>query len=332
MKFPSLITAALLSIVAATPGLARPAFGVWQQPVQDFGHPTDGFSKSFGITEITIYQRPGTGLADLKNALASAQSTGTHLILDIAPLPAAAMGPGGVFSLQKWEAAMMFWCPAASNGKPQCFDFSPYIKNGTLAALWVRETPTSATDPGLRNGTKPSLQQIQQMAAYTKKLFPGVKTAVDMVLPCYLTTSGARGNIDIVMFEISTRNALTNIAGCNNINYATGYQFVTAQTAMMRQAGLGYTLGMPVVMGGGRSLAHISIASFKYYAELAAQDQNALGFLAWLYADPSQPTVNNGVHIWPNFWNEAANPGVTAAVQEVQACFGGGACPSAPTQ
>ncbi|HEY2070996.1 MAG TPA: hypothetical protein VGG48_15680 [Rhizomicrobium sp.] len=324
----SIFGAALLAL-AATPVLAG-SLGVWDLPTQSFGKPTEHFVKPLTITEQTIYMRPGTGVADLKAALATAQQTGTHLVLDIAPLPKAAMQRGSnVFSLPLWKAAMNYWCQMSTSGRPQCFDFSPYIKNGTLLALWVRETPTNATDPGLRDRSKPSLADIQQMAAYTKQLFPGVKVAVDMVLPCYLTTAGSRANIDIVMFEISTRDALTNVTGCNGTTYATGYQFVTAQTGMMRAAGLQYTLGMPVEFGGSKP-AHASLASFKYYAELAAQDPNALGFLPWLYADPNQTTVSNGVGNWPNFWNEQANPGVTAAVQEVQTCFSGGACPSAP--
>jgi len=329
MTIRSLIGATVLAGLTATPCLARPALGVWQLPAGLFGQPSEHFNKPFAIDDLTIYQGP-RGMIDLTNALAGARKTGTHVILGIGPLPRYAAGPGNRFSLDRWEAAMKFWCHAADNGRSECFDFTPYVNDGTLQGLWIMETPRDDNDPGLRSGSKPGIATIQQMAAFAKSLWPNVKVAVDTVLPCYLTQNGGKGNIDIAMFEISTRNQLSNIEGCNGATYATGAQFVQAQTTMLRQAGIAYTLGMPVVQGAGPSVQHATLQSFKYYAEVAARDSNALGFLAWLYADPSEPTVSNGVWTWPNFWNEGANPGVTAAVREVESCFAGGLCPSAP--
>ncbi|HEX3674336.1 MAG TPA: hypothetical protein VHU87_08705 [Rhizomicrobium sp.] len=297
--------AALFAVLFAAPALAAPSynppFGLWRIPADQMG------SLPFNLNGIAFNpdkDSPATVLAAL-NAIRAAHG---HTFIQMVNFADMRENPPGNFQLSTWQARYDQWCPKDASGAKHCLNLQPYVADGTVLGLHIFEYSLA---PTILSRKSPDLGQIQQVAAYVKTLWPYMPIALDTARPCTLVGPNWHNNVDLVLITIFTIR-LTD--------YAHGEKLIANDVACANQAGLRYTLGPNPFGGIQNGMTSTSLSNFVHYAEYSLMYPGKVGTIIWRWWPGQAPTVTNGVKSFANFWSENTNPGIGAAMREIQAC------------
>jgi hypothetical protein len=102
--------------------------------------------------------------SSLLSDLAAAKSHGGKLAVDFSGNEKYYKDASGNFSLSMWKARV---------ARFKNIDFGSYVKDGTIIAHYLIDEPN---DPTNWNGHPVSASTVEQMAAYSKQLWPGMAT------------------------------------------------------------------------------------------------------------------------------------------------------------
>jgi hypothetical protein len=191
----------------------------------------------------------------------------------------------GTFNLAKWKAKVARYAG---------FNFDPYIENGTLIGHMLLDEPDDPTNWG---GTKIPHAAIEEMAEYSKQLFPKLTTFVRSK-PSYLTTGG-------IKFKYLD-------AGWTLYESWRGdpRRWIKGQVAMAKEAGLGLVVGLNLLNGGTKAsgikgtkgaLYSMSVSQMLEWGKIMLDEPYACAFFAWKFHKP--------------YYNR---PGVKAALLELE--------------
>ncbi|MGH6870805.1 MAG: hypothetical protein ACREHE_04785 [Rhizomicrobium sp.] len=291
--------ASLVLLLAATPALAgtvnySPPFGYWRMPVSQIG------AASPNIDGLAFDPATSTP-ADVFAALDKARAAHVHLFIQLVQFAELKENPPGNFQLSVWQSRYNAWCP-----NNQCINLQPYVADGTLVGLHIFEY---SKPPGYQRLT-PDLSQIAQVSAYVKSLWPYAPTIIDTSKPCLFL--GQPKVADILLYTFFT-NQLA-------ISQRRGDGLVTHGIACAQQAGARFMLDPNPFGGAQHGLSPGALPSFVHYAELSIRYPGSMGTAIWRWWPGDSPTKGNGFQSFANFWSEQVNPGVGAAMKEVEAC------------
>jgi hypothetical protein len=295
----------LLSALLLMPALARagsappygPPFGLMQMPPNLFG------SAPFNLASMSFVPGRNTQ-AQLLAALDGARANKMHVIVEMMDFANLGENPDGSFSLANWQARYNQWCPAG-----HCVDLHSYVADGTLIALHIFEY-SSPLNP-VKNEA-PTLDQIRQVAAYVKTLWPYLPIALDSSHPCLLTAEPwSRADVDMVLISfVSTKLP----------DFARGEARFNQNVACAKQAGLQYVLISNPFGATQMGLVPTGLASFRHFTEYALLYPGKKATFIWRWFPDNTPRVGNGRQTFANFWSEQLDPGVGAAMREIENC------------
>jgi hypothetical protein len=171
----------------------------------------------------------------------------------------------GTFSLSKWKSLV---------SRYRNVSLDSYIKDGTIVGHYLIDEPHRAS----RWGGRPISQRtLEEMAQYSKQLWPGMTTMV-RVVPSWLTSA-----------SISYRYL---DAGWAQYQVGKGdpAKWVAAEAAAAKRKGLGLVVGLNVINGGNGSSGirgsrkgqwSMSASEIRSYGYAMLGDAHACGFFNW---------------------------------------------------
>jgi hypothetical protein len=278
---------------------ASPAFGVWRMPLSMFSQ-TVGNTPRFNFTTVAI------NASNARAVLDSARSSHTRLIIGFEGKPQ----KGKRFSLDLWKKRVDSFCPGGSGAAAGCFDFDPYIRDGTIVVARLFETNGEAEE-----GTSaPSLAEIKEAAVYVKARWPRLQTAVDGSRVCSVTTAArwSPSELNAVVINVFTRKSRTPASADRDMD---------SSVRCAEGAGLKYIFDInPFGRARTEGLTREGLTAFEHATMRAIMAKNSLGTIVWRWWPTTGTTVTNGVKQFPNFWNPAINPGIDEAMKRIAAC------------
>jgi hypothetical protein len=170
----------------------------------------------------------------------------------------------GTFSLSKWKSLV---------SRYRNVNFAPYITDGTLVGHYLIDEPHRASRWG---GKVISQKTLEEMAAYSKQLWPEMTTLV-RVVPSWLK------NVSI-SYRYLDAGWLQYTAGKGDP--AT---LVAAEASAAKQKGLGLVVGLNVINGGNGSSGirgdggdwSMSASEIRNYGYAMLSQDYACAFFSW---------------------------------------------------
>jgi hypothetical protein len=243
-------------------------FGSWHLPTELYG------SVHTGVLKETY---PTRFVSDIE----AARRAGTRVVLNLVGSEARLRDERGRFSLELWKKRV---------NRYRGIDISPYIADGTVVGHYLMDEPQDRSNWA---GVPVTLAEVDEMARYSKELWPGMATII---------RGWAR--------ELKGYNYQYLDAAWAQYHERFGDidQFVANNVRDAEEAGLNLVVGLNLLAGGGRS-------GWKgYYKDRSAMNDSQI--TSWGKALLAAPTVCAFIS-WRH--NEAyfARPDVQAALEEV---------------
>jgi hypothetical protein len=173
----------------------------------------------------------------------------------------------GTFSLTKWKSLV---------ARYKNVNLGPYITDGTIIGHYLIDEPHRASRWG---GKIISPATLEQMAKYSKELWPGMTTIV-RVVPSWLATSGIRYTyLDAGWAQYTSGKGSAS-------------SWVAAEVASAKRQGLGLLVGLNVLDGGNGSSQlrgtssgkwAMSASELRSYGAAMMGDSYACAFYMWTH-------------------------------------------------
>jgi hypothetical protein len=178
----------------------------------------------------------------------------------------------GHFSMEKWKARI---------DRYRNIDFSPYINDGTIIAHFMIDEPQ---DPTNWNGVPLTGAQMEEMAKYSKQLWPRMATLV-RAPPSRIKWSGTYRYLDAAWAQVE------NVRGGLNIQ-----EFLEQNVSSARSQGLALAVGLNVTKGG-LNKGKMTAGQIKSYGAVLLSSSYPCAFISWMYDAPylAQPDIREAV-------------------------------------
>jgi hypothetical protein len=207
------------------------------QPEQPVPPSSSGRSIAFGQFRLPnsllssiytgAYRLPGPG--DVMGTLASAQAHGGAILIQFSNADKYVKNSDGTFNLSKWKAQV-----ARFKG----MNFNAYISDGTLIGHYMLDEPDDPTNWG---GKRIPPSVVEEMARYSKQLWPGMTTFIRSK-PSYMVSTGTRFTyLDAAWAMYESWQRPTDVSA-----------WLRGEVGIAKQAGLGLMVGLNVLDGGTR--------------------------------------------------------------------------------
>jgi hypothetical protein len=115
--------------------------------------------------------------SDIAGALRAAQASHIRLVLNLAGSPGRYTNPDGTFNMALWRARVDSYGDV---------DFAPYVTKGLILAHYLVDEPQASASWGGRGISHP---EVEEMAKYSKSIWPSLPTAV-RAAPGWLQAGG----------------------------------------------------------------------------------------------------------------------------------------------
>ncbi len=314
-----LLLAPSLSPAQAQSATSTP-FGYFQLPE------TQSPAMAGNTTELTLQVTKKT-VSDLIAMLDSARAAHMHLYIHFVDNGPRANNPDGSLSLAGYKQDMSAFCQQTASSTPNCPNLSSYVQDGTLLGFHLFEYSLDPTPAQVTEGY-PTLDYMKQGAAHVKTLWPAVPMVIDSSNPCLLTKQTWSSN------DVSS--VLITFFTAKQDDFAAGANRFQKNIACMQQVHLGYAWIINPFGGTQQATYENNLPNYRHYLETVLLSPGAaIANLVWRYWPNTGATVTNGAKVFPNFWNEEVNPGVTETIEEIERCAkapSAANCPSATSQ
>jgi hypothetical protein len=217
-------------------------------PLGTFAQPTNAYGSRHNGGTRNVY--PEYLLAELQ----AIKERGGRVMLVLPGAPGRYTDRSGNFSLAMWKAAV---------DRYKGIDFSSYIKDGTVIGNFLIDEPSDRNN--WRNRKAISAATVEEMARYSKSLWPGLPT-VARVRPDYLDNN--HRYLDAAWSQYHSR-------------FGDPRKFIESDAAVAKRKGLALVVGMNVLRGnGGRE---ISASQLESWGAALLSDSYPCAFLSWKY-------------------------------------------------
>lgn len=237
------------SIENSTPSFASSfaggiPFGTFEQPNEVFGSRYNGAMRIIGPTLL---------LSDL----AAIKARGGRVVVNLAGGQRTFKDADGHFSLTLWKRRV---------DRFKGIDFSSYLEDGTIVAHYLVDEPN---DPSNWNGVPISGATIDQMAQYSKQLWPKMPTVV-RAYPDYLAKwTGTYQYLDAAWAQYVYRKGPAD-------------EFITRSVSDAKSKGLGLVVGLNILRGGPDGAA-MTASQVQNWGSALLSSSYPCAFISWEY-------------------------------------------------
>jgi hypothetical protein len=240
---------------AATPPETQPTFasasfaggipiGIAAQPTSEFGERYNGALRN-------IWPQA------LLEELAAIKSRGGRVVLMFAGNPTHYQDAGGHFSLEMWKERV---------DRFKGVNFGSYVSDGTIVAHYLIDEPQ---DPVNWNGRPLSGATVEEMAKYSKQLWPDMATVV-RAEPGQLSGTVSFRYLDAAWAQYVTRKG-------------SAEEYVRRHVADAQERGLGLIVGLNILKGGNNG-SQLSAGQVEEYGSALLSSTYPCAFISWKYS------------------------------------------------
>ncbi len=216
--------------------------GMAAQPVSEFGQRFTGGKRTIG---------PGQLLTELSQI----RSRGGRVILMFAGHPRNYRDGNNHFSFEKWKGRVDDY---------KRLDFDQYVKDGTVVGHYLIDEPN---DPRNWGGKPVPASMVEQMAKYSKDLWPGMATIV-RVAPDYLDND--HRYLDAAWAAYLWRHG--------NVN-----DYLRRNVAEAQKRGLQLVVGLNVIDGGNPKKTPMSAREVEEWGSAMLDSSYPCAFIMWTH-------------------------------------------------
>jgi hypothetical protein len=219
-------------------------FGTFDQPNTQFGSRYDGAMRIIG---------PSMLLEDLK----AIKARGGKVAINFAGGRSRYTDGAGNFSMTLWKASV---------NRFRNINFDSYIKDGTIIGHYLMDEPQNKSK---WNGKAVAPATIDQMAQYSKQLWPGMTTMI-RAYPDYLDSwSGSYRYLDAAWAQYVAR-------------FGSVSTFISQNISRASRQGLALIVGLNVLRGGPGG-GKMTPTQIKDYGSALLGSSYPCAFLSWEY-------------------------------------------------
>ncbi len=239
-------------------------------PFGEFDLPTGEFRLPYTGAVLAVRR------SNAASILRSAQAGKLRLVLNLAGASRHYTNPDGTFNLALWKSRIDLY---------RDVDFGPYVTEGLVLAHFLIDEPGAA---GTWGGQPVSRADIEEMARYSKSIWPTLPTAVRAPPGWLLAGDTTYRDLDIAWAQWAgpLHGPATGL---------TPEQFRDKNVAQAKRLGLGLIFGMNYLNGGDGSSGvpgtstnpqwwQMSSAELVRVGTLLVQAPYSCAFLSWHYA------------------------------------------------
>ncbi|MBA3894183.1 MAG: hypothetical protein H0X69_10885 [Gemmatimonadales bacterium] len=216
-------------------------------PIGMTAQPVTAFGGRFNGSKLTL------GPGQLLEQLSAVRSRGGRIVVMLAGNPRHYVDGNGHFSLTKWKARVDLF---------KGIDFGSYVSDGTIIAHYLLDEPN---DPANWNGQQVSPSTLEQMAQYSKQLWPAMPTIV-RVEPSYL--GGSHKYLDAAWAQYLARRGDVN-------------DYIKRNVADAQQRGLALVVGLNVVHGGTPTKTRMTASQVEAWGSALLSSSYPCAFIMW---------------------------------------------------
>jgi hypothetical protein len=225
-------------------------FGLFALPTNQLGSTYNGV-----VRNARIWVELG-GPGNLNTQLAAIKSKNAKVFLQLTGHHQYYLDSDGHFSLTKWKDRLNLF---------KSINFSSYITDGTIIAHYLIDEPN---DPKNFGGRAVSPATVEEMAKYSKQLWPGMAT-VTRVESSYLASwSGSYQYLDAAWAQYVTRKGDV-------------FDFINRNIADAQKKGLALVTGLNVEKGA--SGYRMSPTQIKTFGSALLSSSYPCAFVSWEY-------------------------------------------------
>jgi hypothetical protein len=234
------------AIALAEPTVASASFsggipiGMAAQPVSEFGQRFSGGKRTIGPSKL---------LAELS----AIRSRGGRVVLMFAGNPRNYRDGSGHFSFDKWKARV---------NEFRRLNFESYVRDGTIIGHYLIDEPN---DPRNWSGRPVPASMVEQMAKYSKDLWPGMATIV-RVEPDYLNND--HRYLDAAWAAYLWRRG--------NV-----HDYLRSNVAAAQKRGLQLVVGLNVIDGGNPRRTPMSAREVEEWGSAMLEGSYSCAFIMW---------------------------------------------------
>ena len=229
------------------PSVDRPLpFGLYQAPMAEYGTGWTG----------AVYRADPSRIV---RQLDRAAQTKMRIVVSLTS-SARSKNADGTFSLTKWKAQV---------DEYRSLRLDEYVSSRTMYAHYLVERPSCASCWG---GRAISWATVEEMARYSKSVWPGLSTAVREA-PTVLAADGFRWSY------LDAGLALYTMRG------GDAKAFVSEEAAAAKAAGLGLMVGVKFYQAEAGSTAWMTASQLKQVGSVFAKDASVCALVGWKYDD-----------------------------------------------
>ncbi|MCI0410356.1 MAG: hypothetical protein L0191_17640, partial [Acidobacteria bacterium] len=190
----------------------------------------------------------------LLQELAAIKARGGKVVLAISGSPRYYMSDGH-FSLSKWKERV---------SRFKGVNFSSYIKDGTVIGHYMIDEPN---DPANWGGQPVSPSTLEEMARYSKQLWPDMATVV-RVDPSYLASN--HRYLDAAWAQYLSRRGDVNT-------------YIRSVTSEAQRKGLALVVGLNVLKGGKPNGTQMTASEVESWGSALLSSSYPCAFISWKY-------------------------------------------------
>jgi hypothetical protein len=218
--------------------------GTFDQPTSEFGSRYNGAQRiiatSYMLTE-----------------LSTIRSRGGKVVLLLAGSQPHYLNADGTFSLSKWKARV---------DQYRKVNFNSFISDGTIVAHYLIDEPY---DPKNFGGKPVPGSTLEEMAKYSKSIWPNLKTVV-RAEPYLIKWNGTYQALDAAWAQYLWRKG--------NVN-----DYIQKNVSTAKQMGLGLVVGLNLLKGGSPDGTWMTPSEVESWGSALLSSDYVCAFLSWEY-------------------------------------------------
>jgi hypothetical protein len=230
-------------------------------PFGNFAQPTEAFGSRFsGALRNEAPDR-------LLRELAGIKARHGRVALFLASSPKYYVDGAGNFDMGKWKGRV---------NRFKGINFASYINDGTVVGHMLIDEPNDASN---WNGKPVSASTVEEMARYSKELWPNLPTLV-RAAPSYLLTN--HRYLDAAWAQYLSRHGDVK-------------KYIAQSVSDAQKRGLGLVVGMNVLKGGNPNGTKMSASEVESYGSALLSSTYPCAFLNWKYESDYVSAVGNAM-------------------------------------
>lgn len=220
--------------------------GTFAQPTSEFGSVYNGALRNIGVNR-------------LLSELSAIRSRGGRVVLMMAGSQPNYLTRDGSFSLSMWKERV---------NRYRGVNFNSFINDGTIIAHYLIDEPYDEDNFG---GKAVSGSTLEEMARYSKSIWPNLKTVV-RAEPYLIKWSGTYRALDAAWAQYLSRKG--------NVN-----DYIQRNISTAKQMGLGLVVGLNILKGGTPNGTWMTPSEIENYGSALLNSDYPCAFISWQYTD-----------------------------------------------